>query len=75
MASQTGVDTIGDPSKIETALAFLRAGGDLETMTVETAELFTLLEGSRPSVDVVVTPWDLETVRAAADWGASQTAP
>lgn len=31
----------GTPSEIETSLAFLRAGGSLETWTVDVHELFT----------------------------------
>jgi hypothetical protein len=60
----------GTASEIETSLAFLRAGGSLETWTVDVHELFTLLNGERPAVDAVVTPSDLERARAAADWDA-----
>lgn len=60
----------GTPSEIETSLAFLRAGGSLETWTVSVHDLFTLLNGEPPAVHAVVTPANLGRARAAADWGA-----
>ncbi|MEN0064678.1 MAG: hypothetical protein AAGA48_21210 [Myxococcota bacterium] len=74
VAEQTGVANPSDPSRIETALAFIRAGGDQQTWTVDTDELFTLLSGKRPTVDAVVTPGDLSRVREQAKWPRSADA-
>lgn len=67
VAAQEGV-AVGEASRIETALAFVRAGGDAETWTVGVEDLFTLLAGRRPAVDVVVTPGALSQAREAAVW-------
>lgn len=68
MAQQEGVEII-ESSRIETALAFVRSGGDFDSWTVDMIEFFTLIAGNRPAVDEVVTLRKLEKARDAARWG------
>ncbi|MEM6730008.1 MAG: hypothetical protein AAF658_00545 [Myxococcota bacterium] len=70
VAKRTGVETISEPSRIETSLAFIRAGGDLENWTVTVDDLFALLSGKRPSADAIVTIESLDRARAHAEWNA-----
>lgn len=63
--------TLLESSKLETALLFIRAGGDRQTWTVSTDAVLTLIAGQRPGVEVVVTPGELERVHAHADWSAA----
>ncbi|MEM1414207.1 MAG: hypothetical protein AAGH15_04880 [Myxococcota bacterium] len=69
VAAQAGVAPISEPSRIETALLFIRAGGDFDAWTVSVDEVFRLLSGQRPTVDAVVSPGALDEVRAKARWG------
>lgn len=64
---RTGV-TPNEASRIETALLFVRAGGDAETWTVGLEDVFRLIAGQRPSVDAVVTPRLLTQAREHSDW-------
>ncbi|MEM7336198.1 MAG: hypothetical protein AAF490_29225 [Chloroflexota bacterium] len=67
IASQENVSII-DSSKIETALIFLGAGGDLETSLVSVDDVFTLLQGIQPSSYGEVTPAKLAQARKMARW-------
>lgn len=69
VARKAGVAVISEPSRIETALAFIRAGGDFETWTVDMKEFFTLLSGQRPQSAAQVNFSSLSRAREAAQWG------
>ncbi len=71
VARLAGVTSLQESSRLETALVFLRAGGDLTSQTVSTNETLRLLAGQRPGVDVVVTPGDLDATNALADWSGA----
>ena len=57
-----------EASRIETALLFVRAGGDLETWTVDLEDIFRLIGRQRPSVEVSVTPDKLNRARQQSRW-------
>jgi hypothetical protein len=59
---------IMDSSKIETALLFVRAGGNLQTGKVGVADVFTLLQGQRPTGDGEVNFSTLNRARGMARW-------
>lgn len=67
VADELGV-TPNEASRIETALLFVRAGGESETWTVGIDDVFDLIAGRRPSVDAVVTPSLLSRARAQSQW-------
>lgn len=67
IATELGV-TPNEASRIETALLFIRAGGDVETWTVSTEDVFRLIAGQRPSVDAVVTPGLMSQAREHSNW-------
>ncbi|MEM8974308.1 MAG: twin-arginine translocation signal domain-containing protein [Pseudomonadota bacterium] len=69
VAEQVGV-TPGEASQTETALLFVRSGGDLEAWTVELEDVFRLLNGQRPEADAVVTPGKLNQAMDQASWRA-----
>ncbi|MGX9355138.1 hypothetical protein ACS3SW_08235 [Roseobacteraceae bacterium S113] len=69
VAEQVGV-TPGKASKTETALLFVRSGGDLNTWTVGLEDVFRLLSGQRPEAEVVVTPAKLNQAMDRASWRA-----
>ncbi len=69
VADQVGV-TPGEASKTETALLFVRSGGDLTKWTVALEDVFRLLNGQRPEADTVVTPGKLNQAMDAASWRA-----
>lgn len=60
--------TPNEASRIETALLFVRAGGEAETWTVGLEDVFRLLAGQRPSVDAIVTPSLMSQAREHSDW-------
>jgi hypothetical protein len=57
-----------EASRIETALLFVRAGGDLETWTVDLEDTFRLIAGKRPRAVALVTPAKLDQTRAQTRW-------
>jgi len=59
---------VSEPSRIETALLFVRAGGDLSTGHVATTDVLTLLDGRAPSGGGEVTVTTLRRARKAARW-------
>ncbi|MFT5062043.1 MAG: hypothetical protein ACI9AX_002376 [Polaromonas sp.] len=67
VANELGV-TPNEASRIETALLFIRAGGEVETWTVGMEDVFRLMAGKRPSVDAVVTPGLMNEAREHSDW-------
>lgn len=67
VANELGV-TPNEASRIETALLFVRAGGESETWTVGMEDVFRLIAGQRPSVDAVVTPDLMNQAREYSDW-------
>ena len=67
VADQVGV-VPGEASKTETALLFVRSGGDLSDWTVGLEDVFRLLSGQRPEADTVVTPGKLNQAMDAASW-------
>ncbi|MEM6638118.1 MAG: hypothetical protein AAF667_19790 [Pseudomonadota bacterium] len=67
VAEKVGV-TPSEASKTETALLFVRSGGNLEAWTVELDDVFRLLTGQRPEADAVVTPGKLNQAMDQASW-------
>lgn len=67
IADTDGVEVI-ESSRIETALLFIRAGGDPETGTVATADVLTLLDGRAPAGRGDVTVTSLRRARKMARW-------
>ncbi|TNE51818.1 MAG: hypothetical protein EP343_02855 [Deltaproteobacteria bacterium] len=59
---------INEPSKIETALVFVRAGGDLKTGKVRTVDVFDLLQGKAPAKGGTVTVSRMNQARNLAKW-------
>ncbi len=59
---------INEPSKIETALVFIRAGGDLKTGKVRTVDVFDLLQGKAPAQGGKVTVSRMNRARKLARW-------
>ncbi len=57
-----------EASRIETALLFVRAGGDLENWTVDQDDTFRLIAGQRPFAEAIVTPAKLTRAREQARW-------
>lgn len=57
-----------EASRIETALLFIRAGGDVETWTVGMEDVLRLIAGQRPSVDAIVTPALMTQAREQSVW-------
>ena len=54
VAEKEGVEP-NTPSKLETALVFVKAGGNLETQKVYVEDVFTLLRGIQPKRDATIT--------------------
>ncbi len=67
VAKQVHVE-IGEPSKIETSLLFVKAGGNLETRKVYTEDVFMLLRGVKPKRDASINIELLNKSRAFAKW-------
>ena len=67
IAAMEGVEVI-ESSRIETALLFIRSGGDAETGTVATADVLTLLDGAAPAVRGDVTIASLRRAQKTARW-------
>lgn len=57
-----------EASRIETALLFVRAGGDLNDWTVDLDDAFRLIKGQRPLAEAQVTPAKLNQARAQSRW-------
>lgn len=57
-----------EPSKIETALVFVKAGGNLETQKVYSEDVFTLLKGIRPKRDAFITMELMYQARELSNW-------
>lgn len=57
-----------EASRIETALLFVRAGGNLETWTVDLDDTFRPVNGQRPVAEAVVTPDKLTRARDRSRW-------
>jgi len=57
-----------DASRIETALLFVRAGGDFETWTVDLGDVFRLMAGQRPIADAQVTISKLNRALDRTQW-------
>lgn len=69
VARQLGVE-INEASRIETALLFVRAGGDFETWTVDRDDVFRLIAGQRPLAEAQVTIGKMNTALGATEWGS-----
>lgn len=69
VARQEHVEVI-DSSRIETALLFVRAGGDLSTGKVATSDVFELLQGRAPSSKSQVTASTLSKAQKMAKWSS-----
>jgi len=67
VAAHVGVTPSG-ASKTETALLFVRSGGDLQTLTVDLADVFRVLAGTWPKADGWVTPSKLNQALNLAVW-------
>lgn len=67
VANELGVAP-NEASRIETALLFVRAGGDFGTWTVGMEDVFRLIAGLRPSVDAVVTIGLINKALAQSKW-------
>ncbi len=67
VAQQEQVE-ISEPSKIETSLLFVKAGGNLETQKVYAEDVFTLLRGIQPERDAPINLDLMNRARALADW-------
>ena len=57
-----------EPSKIETALVFVRAGGNFETGKVSTEDVFHVLEGRALENPGIVSMGKMNRARAMANW-------
>ncbi len=57
-----------EPSKLETALLFVKAGGNLETQKVFREDVFTFLRGELPERHGQVTIALMNQARSLADW-------
>ncbi len=57
-----------EPSKIETALVFVKAGGNLETQKVYSEDVFTLLRGIQPKRDALINLDLMSQARSLANW-------
>lgn len=67
VATQVGV-VPNEASRIETALLFVRSGGDMETWTVDRDDVFRLLSGQKPRSSAIVTPALLNAATEQAVW-------
>lgn len=67
VAQQEQVE-ISEPSKIETSLLFVKAGGNLETQKVYTEDVFMLLKGIKPKRDAPINVTLLNKSKALAKW-------
>lgn len=67
VAKQVGVSP-NEASQTETALLFVRAGGEPETWTVDLEDVFLLISGKPPNADAVVTPAKLNAALDHAKW-------
>lgn len=59
-----------EASKIETILAFLYGGGDLETGMVNAENVISILSGRRPKAHANLNPTKLNQARRLAKWTA-----
>ncbi|MBX9603881.1 MAG: hypothetical protein K2X35_22935 [Bryobacteraceae bacterium] len=57
-----------EASRIETALLFVRAGGNLDTWTVDLDDVFRLVAGQRPLAEAQVTVDNLTRTRNQSKW-------
>lgn len=60
--------TPNEGSRVETALLFVRAGGDLDTWTIDLEDTLRLIAGRRPIANIVVTPDKLTRAREQSQW-------
>lgn len=67
VAKQVNVE-ISEPSKIETSLLFVKAGGNLATQKVYTEDVFMLLNGVKPKRDAPIDVELLNKSKALAKW-------
>ncbi len=67
VAAQEGIAVI-ESSQIETSLAFLGAGGSLETGLVETNNFFAFMKGERLSAENGITIEALDQAQAMTHW-------
>lgn len=67
VATELGVIP-NEASRIETALLFVRAGGEFDAWTVDMDDVFRLLAGQRPETDAIVTPGLLNQAREHSNW-------
>jgi hypothetical protein len=67
VARDLGV-TPNDASRIETALLFVRAGGDFETWTVGLEDVFLLISRQRPKAEAEVTMSKMNEALEATQW-------
>ena len=67
VANQEKVEP-NEASKIECALVFIKAGGNLETQKVYTEDVFMLLRGIRPKRDAPITIDLMNQARSMANW-------
>lgn len=67
IAELAGVDII-DSSRIETALLFVMAGGDLDSGTVATVDVLRLLDGEAVAPGANITAAKLSRARKATTW-------
>jgi hypothetical protein len=54
---------ISEPSKIETSLLFIKAGGNLETQKVYSEDVLMLLRGIKPTNDAPINKKLLDNVK------------
>ena len=67
LAQQEQVD-VSEPSKIETSLLFVKAGGNLETQKFYTEDVFMLLRGTKPHRDAPINVTLLNQSKSLAKW-------
>ncbi|MDW3195058.1 MAG: hypothetical protein R8G66_21980 [Cytophagales bacterium] len=67
VAKQENVEP-NEPSKLECALVFVKAGGNLKTQKVYTEDVFTFLQGIRPKRDAPISLDLMNEARALANW-------
>ena len=67
VAKQVNVE-ISEPSKIETSLLFVKAGGNLKSQKVYTEDIFMLLKGIKPKRDAPNNIELLNKSKALAKW-------
>ena len=73
LARRAGVRRIRLSSRLETCLAFMRAGGELRTETVDAEAVLTLLAGRWPEVDAFVKIDPTGRAFLRCDWSAFES--